>query len=417
MSSETCVDVAIIGAGPAGLAAAKELASRTSRRVTVLDREPEAGGIPRHSDHLGYGIRDKYTFTSGPRYARRLVDEATHAGAEILTHTMVTHWDDDAEGVAMMVTSPTGRRRLRARAAILATGARERPRPARMIPGDRPAGVLTTGELQNKVHLHHQKIGTRAVVVGAELVSWSAAMTLREAGCRTAALVTQHPRPESYGVFNVVGRAAFRTHVAVRSRVTRVLGRGRVSGVEIEDLDTGRRRVAACDTVVFTGDWVPDHELARSAGVTLDRGTLGPLVDSLGRTDQPDIFAAGNVVHPVDTADVAALGGVHVAHTVEHHLAGRLGSGGPTVPLIADEPFSWISPGVYRPGLPAPARGHLETWVREFVRVPRVTVTQDGRVLARRLMPWPASPGRVFRVPWRVLRRVDPSAGPVHVRL
>lgn len=286
-----------------------------------------------------------------------------------------------------------------------------------MVPGDRPAGVFTTGELQNKVHLHHQNIGTRAVVVGAELVSWSAAMTLREAGCRTAALVTHHRRPESYGIFNTVGRAAFRTHVAVRSRVTRVLGRGRVSGVEIEDLDTGRRRVAACDTVVFTGDWIPDHELARSAGIALDRGTRGPLVDSVGRTDRPGVFAAGNVVHPVDTADVAALAGAHVARAVELHLADRLGSPGPTVPLIADEPFKWLSPGLYQPGLPAPARGRLETWVEEFVRAPVVTVTQDGRVLTRRLVPWPASPGRVFRIPWSVLDRVDPSDGPVHLRL
>ncbi|MBP2366950.1 NAD(P)/FAD-dependent oxidoreductase [Pseudonocardia parietis] len=418
MSAGTDVDVAVIGAGPAGLAAAKELASRTSARVAVLEREPDAGGIPRHSDHLGYGLRDRRTFTSGPRYARRLVNDAVAAGAEVLTRTMVTDWDDDgADGIGMNVTGPAGRRRVRARAVILATGARERPRPARMIPGDRPAGVLTTGELQNKVHLHHQEIGTRAVVVGAELVSWSAVMTLREAGCRTEALVTHHPRPESYGIVNVVGRVAFRTRVAVGSRVTRVLGRGRVSGVEIEDLGTGRRRVVACDTVVFTGDWVPDHELARSAGITLDRGTRGPLVDAAGRTDRPGIFAAGNLVHPVDTADVAALAGVHVAGSVARHLAGSLGPEGPTVPLVADEPIRWVSPGLHRPGLPAPARARIEAWVHELVRVPRITVTQDGRVLTRRRLPWPAAPGRVFRIPWDVLDGVDPAAGPVHLSL
>lgn len=436
MSAVTDVDVAVIGAGPAGLAAATELASRTSARVAVLEREPDAGGIPRHSDHPGYGLRDRHTFTTGPRYARRLVDDAVAAGAEVLTRTMVTDWDDSADradsadnadsgadrsgddgGIGMNVTGPAGRRRVRARAVILATGARERPRPARMIPGDRPAGVLTTGELQNKVHLHHQEIGTRAVVVGAELVSWSAVMTLREAGCRTETLVTHHARPESYGIVTVVGRVAFRTRVAVGSRVTRVLGRGRVSGVEIEDLGTGRRRVVACDTVVFTGDWVPDHELARSAGITLDRGTLGPLVDAAGRTDRPGIFAAGNLVHPVDTADVAALAGVHVAGAVERHLAGSPEPDGPAVPLVAGEPFRWVSPGLHRPGHPAPARGRLETWVHELVRVPRVTVTQDGRVLTRRRLPWPAAPGRVFRIPWDVLDRVDPSGGPVHLSL
>ena len=414
MTSTITTDVAIIGGGPAGLTAAATLAARTSARVLVLEREHEAGGIPRHSDHLGYGIRDKHTFTTGPRYARRLVDEATDAGAEISTQAMVTSW---GEHNSLNITSPRGRDRVEAKAVILATGARERPRPARMIPGGRPAGVLTTGELQNKVHLHHQRVGTRAVVIGAELVSWSAVMTLKEAGCRTELLVTQHARPESYAAFNLGGRAMFRTSVATRSRVTQILGRTRVTGVEIEDLTTGRRRVVECDTVVFTGDWIPDHELARTAGITLDRGTLGPLVDSIGRTNRPGIFAAGNLVHPVDTADVAALGGAHVARAVEKHLNGTTFPDGGAVPILARAPFKWVTPGLYQPGLPAPARGRLETWVTDHVRVPRVTVRQGGRTIARRSLPWPASPGRVFRIPWDLLKDVDPSDGPVELTL
>ena len=414
MTSTITTDVAIIGGGPAGLTAAATVAARTSARVLVLEREHEAGGIPRHSDHLGYGIRDKHTFTTGPRYARRLVDEATDAGAQLLTQTMVTSWGDKG---SLNITSPRGRDRVDAKAVILATGARERPRPARMIPGERPAGVLTTGELQNKVHLHHQQVGTRAVVIGAELVSWSAVMTLKEAGCRTELLVTQHARPESYAAFNLGGRAMFRTSVATRSRVTQILGRTRVTGVEIEDLTTGHRRVVECDTVVFTGDWIPDHELARTAGITLDRGTLGPLVDSIGRTNQPGIFAAGNLVHPVDTADIAALAGAHVARAVEKHLQGTTFPGLGAVPILAKARFKWVTPGLYQPSLPAPARGRLETWVTDHVRVPRVTVRQGGRTVARRSLPWPASPGRVFRIPWDLLKDVDPSGGPVELTL
>lgn len=407
-------DVAIIGGGPAGLTAAATLAARTSARVLVLEREQEAGGIPRHSDHPGYGIRDKRTFTTGPRYARRLVGEAVDAGASLLTGTMVTSWGPDG---SLEITSPAGRQCVEAGVVVLATGARERPRPARMIPGGRPAGVLTTGELQNKVHLHHQQVGTRAVVVGAELVSWSAVMTLKEAGCRTELLVTRHARPESYAAFNLGGRAMFRTGVATGSRVTQVLGRTRVTGVEIEDLRTGERRVVECDTVVFTGDWIPDHELARSGGITLDRGTLGPLVDSIGRTDRPGVFAAGNLVHPVDTADVAALGGAHVARAVEKHLDGVAFPEGGAVPIVGAAPFTWVTPGLYQAGLPAPSRGRLETWVSEHVRVPRVTVRQDGRVIARRTIPWPASPGRVFRLPWDLVTGADPAAGPIELSL
>lgn len=163
----TTYDVAIVGGGPAGLTAAAELAPY--HKVVVLERELAAGGIPRHSDHPGYGIRDMKTFISGPAYARRLVQGAVTAGASIRTSAMVTGW---ADATALDVTSPQGRERIDARAVVLATGARERPRPARMIPGDRPAGVYTTGHLQNAVHLKHRQVGSRAVVVGAELVSY-----------------------------------------------------------------------------------------------------------------------------------------------------------------------------------------------------------------------------------------------------
>jgi flavin-dependent dehydrogenase len=136
--------------------------------VLVLDREETAGGIPRHSDHVGYGIRDLHRMMSGPAYARRLASAAANAGAAIRTRATVTGW---ADGRCLEVTTPQGRLRIDARAVVLATGARERPRPARLIPGDRPAGVYTTGHLQNLVHLHHGKVGSGAVVVGGELVS------------------------------------------------------------------------------------------------------------------------------------------------------------------------------------------------------------------------------------------------------
>ena len=180
-------DVAIIGAGPAGLTAATYLVRSTLLNVVVLERESEPGGIPRHSDHLGYGIRDLKTFITGPAYARRLAAEALRVGVTIRTDTMVTGWAGDT---TLELTSPRGREQLEARAVILATGARERPRAARLIPGDRGAGVYTTGHLQNVVHLKHGSVGRRAVVVGAELVSYSAVLTLRQAGCAAALMTT-----------------------------------------------------------------------------------------------------------------------------------------------------------------------------------------------------------------------------------
>ena len=411
MSTTLTPDVLIIGGGPAGLTAAARLAPNLD--VLVLDRESQAGGIPRHSDHPGYGIRDLHRFISGPTYARRLVDTATTAGATIRTRAMVTGWTPDG---AAQVTSPDGLLHVTARATILATGARERPRTARRIPGDRPHGVYTTGQLQNLVHLHHAVPGSRAVIVGAELVSWSAAMTLREAGCAVDTMITRHPAAESYAAFNLAGRLALRIPVTTHTRIVSIIGKPRVRAVEIEDINTGARRTIACDTVVFTGDWIPDHELARTADIALDPGTLGPAVDTALRTDRDGIFAAGNVIHPVDTADIAALDGRHVAGQVTAYLAGVRAAGN-RIPILTEAPFRWISPNALHTSDPAPARNRLLLWTEEYIRAPHITVRQDHREIGHRRLPWPASPGRVFRIPASLLAHADPAAGPIRVSL
>jgi len=406
-------DVVIVGSGPAGLTAAAELRRAGVESVVVLERESEPGGIPRHSDHTGYGLRDLRAVLTGPAYARRLVERATDEGVDLRTSTMVTGWDGER---ALMVTSPRGRERIEARAVVLATGARERPRSARRIPGDRPAGVLTTGQLQNLVHVQGRKVGQRAVVVGAELVSWSAVLTLREGGCGTALMTTTFERSEAYAAFAVPGRLALGVPVARRTEVVRVIGRERVTGVELRHLDTGARRVFACDTVVFTGDWIPDHELARSGGLDIDASHLGPIVDTALRTSAPGVFAAGNLLHPVDTADVAALDGRHVATQVRRHLEGEA-TPAAGVRILADEPFVWVAPGIVRPGDPAPARSRLLLWSSVHRAAPRIEVRQDGRVVTRTRVPWPVSPGRVFRVPSTVLDHIDPRGGDAFIGL
>jgi len=406
------VRVAVIGGGPSGLTAAAALAGHVDGEVRVIEREDATGGIPRHSDHLGYGVRDLRRFVSGPAYARRLTERARDAGAQLRTGAQVTGWDSERR---LLVTSPRGRHVVAADAVVLATGARERPRAARRIAGDRPDGVYTTGELQNLVHVQHAGVGRRAVVVGAELVSWSAVLTLREAGCRTVAMTTPFGHTEASLALRLVGRLALRTPVLPRTRVVRVNGRDRVESVLVEYVDTGVRRLVPCDTVVMTGDWIPDHELVRSGGLALDRATLGPVVDTSLRTSASGVFAIGNLVHPVDTADGAALDGRHVAAGVRAHLDGRE----PTstgLRLTAAAPFRWVTPQRVAVGVAAP-RGDLILWCDRYQRFPVVRAVQDGRVLARRRILWPAAPGRVFRVPADLVAPADVHGGPVVLEL
>jgi len=404
------VAVAVVGGGPSGLTAAAALAPQVDGDVLVIEREAETGGIPRHSDHPGYGMRDLRRFMSGPAYARRLTATAQDAGAVLETEAMVTGWAGDRQ---LQITSPRGLRTVTTDAVVLATGARERPRPARLVPGDRPDGVYTTGQLQNLVHLQHATVGTRAVVVGAELVSWSAVLTLRESGCTTAAMVSQYPRSEAYAAFRLPGRLLMNGPVLTRSRVVGISGKDRVRSVVVED-DHGARTTIECDTVVFTGDWIPDHELARTGGLTMDPATRGPVVDAGLRTSSPGVFAVGNLLHPVDTADGAALDGRHVAAAVKSWLQHR-DEPPKAVRIRSDRPLRWVAPQLVSPEGGAAARGHLLFWVDEYRRLPTLRAVQDGRTLATTRTAWPAAPGRVYRAPWSLVAGADPGGGDVTI--
>ncbi|MFM7598747.1 MAG: NAD(P)/FAD-dependent oxidoreductase [Actinomycetota bacterium] len=386
-------DVLVIGAGPAGLTAAARLAVR-GIDVRVVERDEEAGGVPRASDHPSYGARDLRRVMSGPAYARALVDRAASAGAVIDVRTTVTDLRPGNSGAEIDVTSPSGRETVSAQAVVLATGCRERPRAARLVPGDRPSGIYTTGWLQRLVHLDHGSPGTRAVVVGAEHVSYSAVVTLAEAGCRTVAMVTPADAHTSFTAFDSAARLRYRFPLLTRTRVCDIHGKDRVTGVTISH-DDGRLGHLDCDVVVFTGDWIPESDLAVRGHLALDRGTRGPSVDTGLRTSAPGIFAAGNVLHPASTADVCAIDGRGVAAYVEKWLAGDPWPDS-TAPVITEAPLLWSAPDRVSPGGDAPLR--LQTQVA--VNRPRITVTQGGRRLWSGRLPW-IRPTRPFALPAR----------------
>ncbi|HEX2103487.1 MAG TPA: FAD-dependent oxidoreductase [Solirubrobacteraceae bacterium] len=406
--------VVVVGAGPAGLAAAIELRRRDVAGVLVLDREREPGGIPRHAAHQGFGARDLRRALSGPEYARRYATLARAAGAEIRTEAMVTGWTADG---ALEVTSPSGRERIDPAAVILATGCRERPRAARLVPGSRPAGVMTTGTLQQHVRLRGERVGTSAVVVGAEHVSFSAVAMLAEGGARTVAMVTAAPRHESFPAFRAGAALRYRTPLHTRTAVTRIEGRERVAAVELTDLDSGATRRVACDTVVFTADWIPEHELAALAGIALDAGTRGPAVDAALRTDRPGVFAAGNLLHGAEAADVAALSGRHAGAAVAAYVAGRAPWPAARVPVRCAPPLRWIVPNAIAAGThPAfpPPRGRFAVRAYAFLRAAQLTVRQDRRTLWAGRLP-SLRPGRSAALPAGWTGAVDPAGGAVEI--
>jgi len=247
--------------------------------------------------------------------------------------------------------------------------------------------------------------------------------------------------------------------VLTRTQVTAIHGRPRVEQVELTDLDTGRTQTVECDTVVFTADWIPDHELALMAGLELDPATRGPAVDPALRSSRPGVFAAGNLLHGAEQADVAALSGRHAAAGVARYLEDGEWPR-QRVPIVCEPPLGWIAPNVVAGFAPAiapppgaaggrsaiapppgaaaapreagppdaaaapreagppdaPPRGRFALRAHDFLRAPQVEIVQGDDVLwsgrLARLMP-----GRSTRVPHGWTARADPGGGEVRVRL
>ncbi|MYW63363.1 FAD-dependent oxidoreductase [Streptomyces sp. SID8379] len=302
------VDVLIVGGGPAGLEAAKRLAAAGVGAVEVLEREQAAGGTPRYCLHGGFGPRRRPL--NGPAYASRAVWDAEAAGATVRTGVTALGWADSTTP-ALDTVGAHGHERITARAVLLATGARERPRAARLIPGTRPDGILTTGELQQSVHLFGQHVGTRAVVVGGAPVGHAALATLRSAGVAVTALITRSPASAR----EADARLRHGVPVLTRTAVTEILGHSRVAGVRVRHAD-GRSAVLPCDTLVLTGDFVPEDELARRGGLSMDPSTRGPRVDGGWHSTRSGVYALGNLVHVTWSARAAAAEGRRAAAAV-----------------------------------------------------------------------------------------------------
>jgi thioredoxin reductase len=269
----------IIGGGPAGLSAARTLAKAGHADVLVLERNPEAGGLPRFAGHLGWGVLDFHRLWSGPTYARKLV--AAARDVEIRTNASVTAL---LPGGGVEVSTPAGLEQLRARTVLLAAGIREMPRGARLLSGTRPWGVVSTGAFQEMVYAGGIRPFQRPVIIGTELVSFSAIMTARHAGIRPVAMLEEAPRITARRPGDWIARHVLGVPVHTGTRLVAIEGNPRVEAVLVEH--AGQQRRIACDGVILSGRFVPEAALARAGMCWWMRGRAAPpsTIISVART-------------------------------------------------------------------------------------------------------------------------------------
>lgn len=375
-SFEDVYDVVVIGGGTAGLSAAAELKRRGLARVLVLERETEAGGIPRHCAHPPFGMREYGRLMAGPAYAKRNLAVAKASGAEIRTGVSAVALEP---GGHVVLATPHGMAEVWGRRVLLCLGARETPRSARLIGGVRPIGVINTGALQAAVNLKHLKPFERPLIVGTELVSLSAILTCRHAGIRPVAMLESGPAPVARFPLALFPRlTGLPLHLG--AELTAIHGGARVEAAEVR-LRTGEMRHIACDGVLLTGRFTPESALLRLSGLAIDPGTGGPVTDSFGRCSDHAYFAAGNLLRPVETSGWCWREAHQIARHIVQDLAGELPDGDNDLAIEVTDPVRYVLPQRVRPVQPEGTTLQL----RVLTRVSgRLVASQAGRELASR---------------------------------
>lgn len=394
-------DVVIVGAGPTGLAAAVRLKALGVDDVVVIDREAEPGGIPRHCGHTGFGLREFGRLMTGPAFARRTVREAEAAGVTLRPGTAVLGL---AGGGALELATPRGPARLRGRRVLLATGVRETPRPPRLISGTRPWGVTTTGALQQLVYLKGLRPFHRAVVVGSELVSFSAILTLKAGGMRAVAMIETDRRITARRPGDLIARYGLGVPVLTGTRLHAITGGARVEGVVVEDR-RGRREIA-CDGVVFTGRFLPEAAFIGRDVLAFDPGSGGPAVDQTWRCSDPAYYACGNLVHPVETAGRCYREGLAAAQAITADLAGTAPAAAARVTVELDGALRYLCPSVVAVPVAGAARWRFNLRAARETRGRLALLADNSALWSRRVH---VLPERRLTVPAEPLRGLTPQ--------
>lgn len=318
-------DVAVIGGGPAGLAAAISARSGGAS-VVIIDRERALGGILKQCIHDGFGLHRFKKQLTGPAYAQRFIDEIEGSGIEVMLqafalelhaagHDSADGGDDRDSGgfFTVMVSTRGGMVEISSRTVIVATGCRERTGRQVSIHGDRVSGVFNAGCIQNLVNLYGQLPGRRCAVLGSGDIGLIMARRLTLEGAEVIGVFEAKRTPS--GLQRNIRQCLddFGIPLHLGCTVTRTIGKRRLEAIEVADTDSAMRpvmetaRIVECDSLIVSVGLIPEIELLRCLPVLIDERTHGPQIDQECMTSIPGLFCCGNASLVYDLVDYVSL--------------------------------------------------------------------------------------------------------------
>ena len=320
------IDVLVIGAGPAGLAAAIAAREDGIESLLVLEREHNPGGILRQCIHNGFGLHRFKEELTGPEYAQRDIDKAREMNIDIQCDTTVLSVEENH--IVTCVSDEHGLQVIEAKSIVLAMGCRERPRGALGTPGTRCAGIYSAGTAQKFVNLEGFMPGKRVVILGSGDIGLIMARRMTLQGAKVLACVELMPYSSGLNRNIVQCLNDYDIPLYLSHTVTNIEGRERLSGVTVMKVDEKRQPIPGteihfdCDTLLLSVGLIPENELSQGANVKLSPLTSGAEVDDTLQTSVPGIFACGNVLHVHDLVDHVSNESFKAGHAAAAYARG-----------------------------------------------------------------------------------------------
>ncbi len=375
-------DVAVIGGGPAGLAAALT-ADANGASTLLIEREARLGGILKQCIHDGFGLLRFGEKLSGPEYASRFSSRIPESGVTASMLTFVTSIKHADGGFLLTLVSREGMRSVYAARLVLATGCRERTARQIGVHGGRGAGVFTAGSAQYYTNILGELPAKRCVILGSGDIGLIMARRLTLEGAKVEGVYEAKSTPSGLTRNIVQCLDDFGIPLYTSKTVTRVFGENRLTAVEISDVDTrmqpipGTEHTVACDALILSVGLIPENELAESLHVPMDRRTKGALVDQRMETMLDGVFSCGNALHVNDLVD-------HVSESGE--VAGRAAANARLkertfAEVEADDTFLYVVPQRIALHMPDASRTAFYFRTAEERGATVLTAECDGRTL------------------------------------
>ena len=304
------VDVAVIGTGPAGLAAAASAKENGATRVVVIDRNSWLGGILPQCIHDGFGVEETGMSMTGPEYAEKYIKIVEKQDISIMNETMVLQLNENKEIIAV---SKNGLHKIQAKAIVLAMGCREKTRWNVMIPGSRPSGIYTAGVAQAFINLYNIMPGKNVLILGSGDVGLIMARRLKFEGANVLGVVEILSYASGLPRNVVQCLDDYDIPLFLNHTITTIEGKERLEQVTIAQVDENMvplpetEKQIDCDTLLLSLGLIPENELSKNIGIEIDQTTGGPIVNQQMETSLSGIFACGNCLQVYDTVDMLSI--------------------------------------------------------------------------------------------------------------